>query len=45
MATETMSVGFGFSFYGYFACAAIWMVGYFIWTGVASTHDRDESRR
>jgi hypothetical protein len=40
-----MSVGFGFSFYGYFLFAAIWMVAYFVWTGVAAGRDRDESRR
>jgi hypothetical protein len=33
-------MGFGSSFYGFFAAASVWMVAYFVWAYFA-----DESRR
>ena len=28
---EAVAMGFGWSFYGFFAAAALWIVGYFVW--------------
>ena len=40
-----MSVGFGLSFYGYFALAAVWMVIYFVWTERTASRDRKRDSR
>jgi hypothetical protein len=38
-------VGFGWSFYGFFAAAAAWMVCYFVWATMAAARDRRKVRR
>ena len=35
-----MSAGLGWSFYGFFAAAAIWLVIYFAWAFRAAARDR-----
>jgi hypothetical protein len=45
VAAEALRVGFGFSFYGFFALAAIWMVAYFVWTRQAAARDRGRNGR
>jgi hypothetical protein len=39
---EALAVGFGWSFYGFFAAAAIWMVLYFLWAFIAARSDKPE---
>ena len=39
-----MDPGFGWSFYGFFAAAAAWLVGYFLWAFRAAARDRRSSR-
>jgi hypothetical protein len=41
---ETMMPGFGFSFYGFFLLAAIWLVAYFAWSLSAAARDRDRGQ-
>ncbi|HEY0876430.1 MAG TPA: hypothetical protein VGD94_23350 [Vicinamibacterales bacterium] len=36
-----MQAGFGWSFYGFFVCAALWLVLYFAWAAVADRRERD----
>jgi hypothetical protein len=36
-------MGFGVSFYGFFAAAAVWMCLYFVWIIVADARDRRRS--
>jgi hypothetical protein len=38
-------VGFGWSFYGFFALAAVWMAAYFAWAFHAASEDEDPRRR
>ena len=33
-------MGLGWSFYGFFAAAAIWLAVYFVWAFRAAAHDR-----
>jgi hypothetical protein len=33
-------MGLGWSFYGFFAAAAIWLVAYFVWAFRAAERDR-----
>ena len=33
-------MGFGWSFYGFFIGAAVWLVLYFVWAFGAATRDR-----
>lgn len=35
--------GFGWSFYGFFLAASVWMVGYFVWA-FAAARSRDRRR-
>jgi hypothetical protein len=37
-------MGFGWSFYGFFAASAAWMVLYFVWVAVADARDRRPRR-
>jgi hypothetical protein len=37
-------MGFGWSFYGFFALAIVWLAIYFLWAARAAAHDRDEGR-
>jgi hypothetical protein len=39
-AEEALAMGFGWSFYGFFAAAAVWLVLYFAWAVRAAAHDR-----
>lgn len=32
--------GFGWSFYGFFVAAALWLAGYFLWAWRAAVRDR-----
>ena len=34
-------MGFGWSFYGFFAAAAVWMAIYFVWAFRAAAQDRE----
>jgi hypothetical protein len=34
--------GFGWSFYGFFVCAAVWLALYFLWAWRAARRDRRE---
>jgi hypothetical protein len=38
-------VGFGVSFYGFFAAAAVWMTLYFLWAVRAAARDRRKRGR
>jgi hypothetical protein len=38
-------VGFGWSFYGFFAAAALWLALYFLWAFRAAARDRQQSPR
>jgi len=38
-------MGFGWSFYGFFAAAALWLVVYFAWAYGASHRERDRNSR
>jgi hypothetical protein len=41
MAKETLvSMGFGWSFYGFFIAAAVWLFLYFVWAFKAAARDR-----
>lgn len=35
-----MTVGFGWSFYGFFVAAAVWLALYFVWSFRAAARDR-----
>jgi len=41
---EAMSVGFGVSFYGFFAAAIAWLIVYFYWAFRADRRDRRTPR-
>jgi hypothetical protein len=36
---------FGWSFYGFFAAASLWLLLYFIWAYRASVRDRERGRQ
>ena len=36
-------MGFGWSFYGFFVAAAVWLVLYFVWAFEAAARDRGEA--
>jgi len=38
-------MGFGWSFYGFFALAAVWMALYFVWAVRAAARDRERQGR
>jgi hypothetical protein len=38
-------MGFGWSFYGFFAAAGLWLVAYFAWARWAERRDRHERTR
>ncbi len=38
-------MGFGWSFYGFFAAAAVWMVLYFAWALAVDARDRRRDQR
>ncbi|CAN5576406.1 hypothetical protein BH23ACI1_BH23ACI1_22660 [soil metagenome] len=38
-------MGFGFSFYGFFAAAAIWIALYFLWMFLVEARDRRREGR
>jgi hypothetical protein len=42
---ENGITGFGWSFYGFFVLAVIWLAVYFVWAASAAARDRDEERR
>ena len=33
-------MGFGWSFYGFFLCAAAWLVLYFVWSAAVNRRER-----
>ncbi len=35
-------MGFGWSFYGFFAAAALWLALYFLWAFKAAARDREQ---
>ena len=35
-------MGFGWSFYGFFICAALWLAVYFAWAWLAARRDQQE---
>jgi hypothetical protein len=35
-------MGFGWSFYGFFVLAAVWLAGYVLWAARAAARDRNE---
>jgi hypothetical protein len=37
-------MGFGWTFYGFFIGAAVWLVGYFIWSFIMAARDRSRGR-
>jgi hypothetical protein len=37
-------MGFGWSFYGFFVLAGVWLAIYFLWAVRAAAHDRQEPR-
>jgi hypothetical protein len=37
---EALALGFGWSFYGFFLAAAVWMALYFVWAVAAGSKDR-----
>lgn len=39
-----MDVGFGWSFYGFFVAAALWIAAYFFWAWRAAGQDRAAGR-
>jgi hypothetical protein len=41
---ETPVTGFGWSFYGFFVAAALWMAGYFAWSFRAAARDGQRGR-
>jgi hypothetical protein len=38
-------MGFGWSFYGFFLCAVVWLAAYFVWAARAAARDRHERER
>jgi hypothetical protein len=40
-----MDLGFGLSFYGFFAAAGVWLAGYFVWAFRAAARDRGSPKR
>ncbi len=38
-------MGFGWSFYGFFLAAALWLLVYFVWASRAAARDRERGRR
>jgi heme/copper-type cytochrome/quinol oxidase subunit 2 len=38
-------MGFGWSFYGFFIAAVVWLLLYFAWAFRAAARDRQRSRR
>ena len=38
-------MGFGWSFYGFFVAALIWLLLYFVWAAGAAARDREQDRR
>lgn len=38
-------MGFGWSFYGFFVAAAVWLGLYFLWAARQATRDRDRGGR
>jgi hypothetical protein len=38
-------MGFGWSFYGFFLMAVVWIAGYFVWAFAADARDRHRSGR
>jgi hypothetical protein len=38
-------MGFGWSFYGFFAAAGVWLLLYFIWAWRAAARDRERAAR
>lgn len=44
LAKEALAVGFGWSFYGFFIAASVWMVLYFVWA-FAVAEPKDRQRR
>jgi hypothetical protein len=37
-------MGFGWSFYGFFICAAVWLVLYFVWSAAVDARERHRDR-
>jgi Na+-transporting methylmalonyl-CoA/oxaloacetate decarboxylase gamma subunit len=37
-------MGFGWSFYGFFVLAVLWLAAYFVWAIGAAVRDRDKRR-
>jgi hypothetical protein len=44
MAEEILRMGFGWSFYGFFVVAALWLLLYFVWTVAADARERGRER-
>lgn len=40
-----VAAGFGWSFYGFFAAAVVWLAIYFAWAARAAARDRQQARR
>jgi hypothetical protein len=38
-------MGFGWSFYGFFVAAVVWLLLYFVWAARAAAHDRRRDER
>jgi hypothetical protein len=38
-------MGFGWSFYGFFVLAAVWLATYFLWAARAAARDRNKLNR
>ena len=43
--TGYWAMGFGWSFYGFFGAAAVWIAAYLLWAFAASVRDRREIGR
>ncbi len=37
-------MGFGWSLYGFFIAAVVWLAVYFLWAWRAARHDREQGR-
>ena len=37
-------MGFGWSFYGFFVAAALWIAGYFVWVLAVEARERHRNR-
>ncbi len=39
------AMGFGWSFYGFFLAAVVWLAVYFVWAARAAARDRQQARQ